>query len=237
MNTAEQQPHAHAAAMFHEQEASQPSSSLGKRPLALVGGHSAGVWYPNAGVPCYSFGPEDSKRRCSNLHRTSLLFKELESRVHSAVQAKRTQDTAERAESARIAAANPLVFAKAVAAPARERVLVEVKPAMPGKAGVRKMPAPLSEGLLLQAMPELSTGASFAIKSCVDCWRDNRLADSDLISTVRSFSGSSPALSKAFSAVEECEVASLEDMRALAELSRMASAPGTPKLFRPTIQA
>ncbi len=93
----------------------------------------------------------------------------------------------------------------------------------------RSLPSPLSEVLLFKAMPELSKGASMSIQTCLDCWRAKRLSDSDLLSTVRSFAGSSPSLSKAFSEAEAKEdnqscVATLEDMLALAQLSRNAMA-------------
>jgi hypothetical protein len=93
----------------------------------------------------------------------------------------------------------------------------------------RSPPAPLTEALLATALTELSSGASLSIRTCLDCWRGKRLTDSDLLSTVRSFAGSSPSLSKAFAAsapkedTESC-VASLEDMLALAQLSRSAVA-------------
>ncbi len=93
----------------------------------------------------------------------------------------------------------------------------------------RSLPAPLTKALLDKGLAELSSGASMSIRTCMDCWKGKRLTDSDLVSTVRSFAGSSPSLSKAFADAapkedtESC-VASLEDMLALAQLSRSAVA-------------
>ena len=178
--------HVHTNSLPDEQEASRPLASqfLGKRSLSNTLPQSVGSWHPNAGVPCYSFGPEESKRRCMQLHRTSMLFKDLEDEVHSVMKAKRAEYLSERAKSADIAAANPLVFPSDVTAATsglRSSKTVGEEEIVGVKAGARKMPEPLSEVLLLQAMPELSTGAAFALKSCVDCWRDNRLADEDLV--------------------------------------------------------
>lgn len=155
------------------------------------------------------------------------LYFYVQGEVVAVVQAKRKKDASDRQESARIAMAHPLkVFGQR-----EERVgnsnQEKEGASLSEKKGIRKMPAPLSENELLQALPELSTGAALAVRSCVDCWRDNRLADSDLISTVRAFSGSSPVLARVFSTPKEAilpyEVASLEDMRVFAMLSRIGS--------------
>mmetsp|Transcript_33343 Transcript_33343/g.76239 ORF Transcript_33343/g.76239 Transcript_33343/m.76239 type:complete len:267 (-) Transcript_33343:252-1052(-) len=65
-------------------------------------------WSPGGGVPNYPFGSAEERATRDRLHRTSLLFMELQQQVHDCVGRKRTHEARESAESYRIAMAHPM---------------------------------------------------------------------------------------------------------------------------------
>jgi hypothetical protein len=72
-------------------------------------------------------------------------------------------------------------------------------PVLEAKVSLKKpLPAPLSHALLRAAARELPQGSLKAIEVCLRCWLENRLDDSELTATVRSFASASRALRDVF---------------------------------------
>ena len=65
-------------------------------------------WAPGGGVPNYPFGSTEERATRDRLHRTSLLFMELQQQVQDCLGRKRAHDARESAESLRIALAHPI---------------------------------------------------------------------------------------------------------------------------------
>ncbi len=62
----------------------------------------------------------------------------------------------------------------------------------------KPLPAPITYTLLRAAARELPQGSLKAIEVCLRCWVENRLDDSELKATFRSFAGASRALRDVF---------------------------------------
>ena len=92
---------------------------------------------------------------------------------------------------------------------------------------VKTFPLPLTSRVFAAALSELPSGASIALETCVRCWREGRLGADEVVSTARSFAGSSPTLSRALAAPSAArprsaggEVATPEQMDELSRLAR-----------------
>jgi hypothetical protein len=81
----------------------------------------------------------------------------------------------------------------------RRKVSPESSPGLEAKAQLKKpLPAPITYAVLRTAARELPQGSLKAIEVCLRCWLENRLDDSELTATVRSFAGASRTLRDAF---------------------------------------
>jgi len=182
-------------------------------------------WIPGAGCASSLNGKDAIKAQ--QLQNCSQLFAELQNQVKAAITQKRKRDETERAESLRVALAHPLIPVEEVVEEVKKPKVAHVE-ALPvaTKPSIRMLPLPLTEKVLMCAYKELQPGAAFAVKSCVECWSKKTLSDSDLLSTVGALASSSPSLAIAFKKDKTqfaSEVASAEDMAALAQLSRDSS--------------
>jgi len=84
-------------------------------------------WAPGAGVPAYPFGSAEERINRERLHRTTLLFQQLEQQVQDCLKRKRAHDAREASESFKIAMAHPLkapatTYASATAQPVLKRM-------------------------------------------------------------------------------------------------------------------
>ena len=206
---------------------------LGKR------GRPTGVWTPGSGLEHKT--TEDERILFDK--RTSLLFLQLQQDVKDALRWRHTRDAKARNESAEIAQRCPLVFAEEPAsthtkdeveeAPTpvkrvsilsfEEKMKADALAAKARAEAAKALPAPLTQVALDEAYKQLPAGADQTIESVINCWRNNKLSADDVLSTVKSFSGSSVVLQEMFftsSSVDgEGEVASDEQMRELARLA------------------
>eukprot|EP00281_Chroomonas_sp_CCMP1168_P011628 CAMPEP_0206281350 /NCGR_PEP_ID=MMETSP0047_2-20121206/39082_1 /ASSEMBLY_ACC=CAM_ASM_000192 /TAXON_ID=195065 /ORGANISM="Chroomonas mesostigmatica_cf, Strain CCMP1168" /LENGTH=934 /DNA_ID=CAMNT_0053711507 /DNA_START=68 /DNA_END=2873 /DNA_ORIENTATION=- len=96
-----------------------------------------------------------------------------------------------------------------------------------GASALDNLPAPLVAGSIPTIITELAAGSKRAVESCLDCWKEKRLSNDDLLSFLRSISSQSPTLSALFEGAQasqpKCEVASADDM---VELRALAGAFG-----------
>jgi hypothetical protein len=87
-------------------------------------------WAPGSGVPAYPFGSAEERINRERLHRTTLLFHELEQQVQDCLKRKRAHDAREAAESFRIAMAHPLKAPTTTNAPATVDAPATVQPVL-----------------------------------------------------------------------------------------------------------
>jgi hypothetical protein len=185
-------------------------------------------WTPNAGVPNYPFGSAEECATRDRLHRTSLLFMELQQQVRDCVGRKRTHDAREEAESYSIAMAHPIKLAapavvepvlkktrtgewhaifetaaeQAASAEAAAQHATEEKESVAKKARIPELPAlpdPLKREDLDAAYAQLPKGADVAMEASIQLWREQRLDLSALMSTVKSFQDQSSVLKRLLS--------------------------------------
>jgi hypothetical protein len=201
-------------------------------------------WRPDIQFPENGSLEEEALR--AKMKRTSLLYIELQAQVRFALMQRRKRDAEEMRLSGEIAKRNPLQMpcdapahtqvecssgarvqqcqAQEVAASSSdaEQTLEIALKAKPRVEAARDMPHPLTQAILDEAFTQLDHGTQASIKNCLKCWRENKLDSSDVLETVKSFSGSCAALKQVFVMDEgEGEVASTEEMR---ELARQAMA-------------
>jgi len=96
------------------------------------------------------------------------------------------------------------------------------------------LPAPLTEECVDQFLTELAPGSKKAVQSCLECWKDNRLSNDDLLSFLKSISFQSKTLEDLFSSAQvkdaSFEVASADDMAELRALAAGFAAPSYPPM-------
>jgi|EP00802_Teleaulax_amphioxeia_P026851 hypothetical protein len=210
-------------------------TTLGKRILR----EETKDWTPGRGLE-EAQSTTDAERAAFD-RRTSLLFLELQNSVQDALRWRHARDFKARKASHEIAMRCPLPAADAVATvhlvkeelPAtvkktevkvltfEEKMKADAAEAK-ARACARSLPEPLTTAILSAAYKEVPSGAEQTIERVLECWRTNKLSAHDVVSTVKSFSGSSAVLRKLFAEqVQEGEVASAEQML---ELSRLAMA-------------
>ena len=184
---------------------------------------------------------EMKKDASLELMRTQRLFLELQNTVHSALLWRHARDAKARQESAAIAERHPIAFPDPDETPAtshdteelvltvakkpkvlsfEEKMKADAAAAKANMEAKRSLPSPLTQLLLNDAYKQLPRGAEQSIESVIQCWRTNKLDASDVIATVKSFSGRSAVLQAIFSSdTPQGEVASEEQMRELASLA------------------
>ena len=188
------------------------------------------AWRPGAGIPFSHDGTPEAVSLRAKMMRTSLLYSELQTQVSLALMRRRERDAREIRLSAEIAKSNPLQLPgeapahnktavddaseRVVASPEQNTAELDVK-GKPRLEAERSLPLPLTQTVLNEAFADLDAGTRASIETCMKCWRENKLPAADVLDTVKSFAGASPALKKAFALEEavEGEVASTEEMR------------------------
>jgi len=164
--------------------------------------------------------------------RTSALFLELHGQVLEGLRRRHERDSKELKVSADIAAQHPICFPEEVLAQVtvvekrvmsfEEKMKADALEAKSHMEASRGLPEPLTQRSLDEAFAQLPEGAQASIEACIRCWRENKLAASDVISQVKSFSGSSTVLRGLFAAQPEhvdLEVATPAQMRELQQLT------------------
>jgi len=171
--------------------------------------------------------------RNSKQMRTSAIFLELHGQVQEGLRRRHERDAKEQKVSADIAAQHPICFpgeevlAQVTVVEKRvvsfeEKMKADALEAKAHMEASRGLPEPLTQRSLNQAFAQLPEGAQASIEACIRCWRENKLAASDVISQVKSFSGSSAVLRGLFAAQPErvdLEVATPAQMRELQRLT------------------